>query len=81
MRGDETELSSLYYWFKVWMVSRKGDQGFNTVERNGFSDTEDPKHICRQRVPGLHLLDQRGRSKKQSIQGSEKEKLTLGKRR
>lgn len=57
------------------------------VERNEFSDTENPKHSCRQRVPGLHLLDKRGRSKKQSkeglnaIQGPGKEKLTFEKRR
>lgn len=41
----------------------------DTVESNGFSDKENPEHICSQRETGLHLLDERGRSKKQSEKG------------
>lgn len=62
-------------------------RGFNVVERNGFSNTGNTKHIFTQWEPGFHLLDKRKRSKKQQkerltvVQGSEKEKLASEKRR
>lgn len=66
--GDkETELASLDYWLKVWLVSGKWDQECSYSSEKW--DKEHSEHICSQREAGLPLLDKKGRSKKSSEEG------------